>query len=257
MQLQKITPKQTDILLLLYRYRFLNRIQIQKFLNHKSNTRISQWLKDLTDKKIINRIYSQKRQYMNTPAIYYLGLKSRYHLLENEDCNPILLKRVYQEKGRSERFMDHWQFVADLYFHFLKVAEEQKSTVQFLTATELADFAYTPLPLPDAYITVSESKDVVKRYFLAVIDKKTPPLVLENQIKSYCRYYRGNYWQDNYQYDFPKILLICPNAFVKNLIAGFILENVDGNRLPVEFFLALKPDIQKRGFQLDTWEGIS
>ena len=36
---QTITQKQQEILTLIYKYRFLNRIQIQKFLNHKYHKR--------------------------------------------------------------------------------------------------------------------------------------------------------------------------------------------------------------------------
>jgi len=36
-----LTPKQTEILILLYRFRFLNRRHFQKFLHHKDPRRIN------------------------------------------------------------------------------------------------------------------------------------------------------------------------------------------------------------------------
>lgn len=46
-QIPKITYKQKTILGLLYTHRFLTRIQIQTFLNHKDKKTINLWLKDL------------------------------------------------------------------------------------------------------------------------------------------------------------------------------------------------------------------
>ena len=40
MKLPKITTKQEEILALLYRYRFLNRIQIQTLMHHKDHKTI-------------------------------------------------------------------------------------------------------------------------------------------------------------------------------------------------------------------------
>ena len=51
MNKNNLTKKQLEILTLLYRFRFLNRSQIQKLLNHKKISRINIWLKDLADKK--------------------------------------------------------------------------------------------------------------------------------------------------------------------------------------------------------------
>jgi len=95
----KITPKQLQIILLLYRFRFLDRIQIQQFLNHKNHRRIIAWLNDLTDKKIIGRIYYRKLK-DNKPAIYHLATKSRKILLDHPNTNEKLLKRVYRDKTR-------------------------------------------------------------------------------------------------------------------------------------------------------------
>jgi hypothetical protein len=48
--LPPLTPKQQEILKLLYKYKFLNRTQIQTLLSHKDKRRIITWLKDLREK---------------------------------------------------------------------------------------------------------------------------------------------------------------------------------------------------------------
>jgi len=71
MKLPNITTKQEEILKLLYRYRFLNRIQIQALLNHKDKRRIIAWLSDLRSKGYVEWIYSTDFTEKSKPAIYY------------------------------------------------------------------------------------------------------------------------------------------------------------------------------------------
>ena len=59
-----ITTKQITIINLIFRFRFLDRLQIQKFLKHKDETRTNRWLKDLIEKEYLN--YSLK-QFLKAP----------------------------------------------------------------------------------------------------------------------------------------------------------------------------------------------
>jgi hypothetical protein len=74
MKLSSITNKQQEILKLLYKYRFLNRIQIQQLMNHKDKKRVIVWLRDLRKKQYIEWIYSTDFVEKTKPAIYYLSL---------------------------------------------------------------------------------------------------------------------------------------------------------------------------------------
>ena len=51
-ELQQITRRQEEILTLIYRFRFINRIQLQRYFNHKDARRINTWLRDLVKKSI-------------------------------------------------------------------------------------------------------------------------------------------------------------------------------------------------------------
>ena len=112
----KVTPKQLEILLYLYRFRFLNRSHIQKLLHHKDPKTINVWLKNLTQKNVIGRHYSTKLKENTKPAIYFLVAKSRYLLIEEPGVDEKLLKkRIYREKTRSQRFVNHSLTLADFY----------------------------------------------------------------------------------------------------------------------------------------------
>ena len=52
--------RQKEILYTLYRFRFLNRIHIQRLLHHKQFNRIIAWLNNLTTTGYIKRYYNPK-----------------------------------------------------------------------------------------------------------------------------------------------------------------------------------------------------
>lgn len=247
-----ITNKQLEILLLLYRFRFLSRTHIQKFLNHKSHTLITTWLKDLTDRNITNRIHSKTLVDINKPAIYFLGLKSKPILTERADIEAATLQRVYREKNSSQIFRNHSLFLADLYFHFLEAAKQNQARLEFFTATDLLRYAYVPLPRPDGYIVVKE-KNKAKRYFLEIIDDGTPFFSVKTKVKKYTNFYKEEYWQ-NYKHDFPKVLFIYPSAKVKRWLRRVIPELLEKEALDISFFLGSRERIQQAGITSETWE---
>ncbi len=256
-QIEPTTSKQDEILLLLYRFRFLNRIQIQQFLNHKSDTRVTHWLKDLTERNIIKRIYSQTVGDINKPAIYYLGLKSRHILLLKfkEQCNAKLLHRVYREGKSSPTFQEHWIFMTDLYFHFLKVAKKNNAELHFYTQTDLENFAYLPLSLPDAYIAVKDQKQS-KRYFLELIDGNEKWFEADKKMKRLISYFKKGYWQSHVDYPFPKIFIICPHRKLTKHLQEVIKKEFRKEEADIQFFFGIQADIQERGIQTNTWESV-
>lgn len=88
----KVTPKQLEILIYLYRFRFLNRSHIQQLLHHKDPKTINVWLKDLANKNIIGRHYSTKLKENIKPAIYFLVAESRQFLVGEPNVDGKLLR---------------------------------------------------------------------------------------------------------------------------------------------------------------------
>ena len=241
MQKLTITPKQLEILKLIYRYRFLNRIQIQKFLNHKDPKNINIWLKDLTNKKIIGRHYLNKIKENNKPAIYYLDTKSKQILLNQKDVNENILKRVYRDKKSSQKLMDHSVKNADFYFHLSGLEKVQK--LHFLTKVDLANKDYLPNPLPDAYIAIQKELET-KRYFFEIIDDGTPRFIIRAKIQMYIEYCASGVWEEKTGHLFPKILILCPNNDIKDFLHKHIaraLEQEPG--IDIEFFLSINNSI--------------
>ncbi|SRR5258708_2311135 len=111
-----ITKKQLEILLLLYRFRFLDTKNIQLLLHHKLPSRIQSWLFDLNQKDYIHQFYNKTSFVERTkPAIYCLSTKAKKILKTQKECDPYLLGQIYREKNRSKEFRQHCCYIADLY----------------------------------------------------------------------------------------------------------------------------------------------
>src|SRR5258708_25110285 len=77
MTLPSITKKQFEILLLIYRFRYIDRKQIQTILKHKNHRRILAWLNKLVAQHCIGSISSKKMPENTKPTVYYLGKYGR------------------------------------------------------------------------------------------------------------------------------------------------------------------------------------
>ena len=252
--MEQTTPKQLNILLLLYRFRFLNRIQIQKLLNHKDPRRINTWLKDLTDRNIIGRKYSTKLLANTKPAIYHLATKSRAILLVQPDINEKLLKRVYREKTRSDKLINHCLLVADIYFLLNNQSQTNKTKLHFYTKTDLVTHYYLPYKRPDAYIAI-ESRRQTKRYFLEIIDEGTPRFMIRSKINQYIEYFQANTWQDRTDHPNPTMLFVCPDELTKIFLNKYILQMQEEEpEIELEFFLTTQDQINNN--QTNLWERV-
>lgn len=254
-QTKKPTSKQTEILTLLYRFRFLNRHHLQKFLHHKDPRRINAWLKDLAEKKYIGRIYSRKFGENIQPAIYYLKSKAAGVLKKQTDINKSLLGRIYRENLRSRKFINHCLFLADIYFHLESLCSASKAKLHFFNRTDLVEHDYLPKPLPDLYFVVKEPQGETKRYFLEMFVRKTPRYALRHRIFRFFNYYSSNVWEITTHHPFPTILLVCPDKFMQGYLNKFIKEQSEeeGND-EIQFFLTTVRRIKKDGMGKEVWK---
>ena len=254
---KKPTSKQIEILILLYRFRFLNRRHLQKFLHHQDPRRINAWLKDLTEKKYLGRIYSRKFGENIQPAIYYLKSKAAGVLKKEPKINKSLLNRIYRENLRSRKFINHCLFLADIYFHLNQLCLEDKAKLQFFHRTDLTNHDYLPEPLPDLYFVIQEPRGDTKRYFLEMFVRKTPRYALRHRLFRFFNYYQSNLWEKTTRHPFPTILLVCSDRYMQAYLNKFIRETQeDEENYEIQFFLTTAGKIRKEGVGKKVWKAI-
>jgi len=276
MKLPKLTTKQQEILELLYRYRYLDRIQIQTLMGHKDKRRVLAWLKDLRDKDYADWIYSTDFIEKSKPAIYYLGINGvRYLKTVQWDNDGTLeafypleeLRKRYRDKERSRNFVDHSLLVADCCIGLEATNTKQPSKVQYKYFTEAdyldPDHDYHFLAeheklRPDVCI-VKKRGSATTNYLLEIFDATLPQYRLRFRLKSYVDYLSSYEWEG--EEPEPIILLVCPNLndliYVKRRIKKLLLDEYYEveeipERINIQFTTTEK--LKEQGISAGIWE---
>ena len=253
-----ITPKQHQLLQLLYRYRFLTRIQIQQLLHHTDKKRINAWLKDLYEKHYLGRIYSKTYGENAKPAIYYMALEGIRFLKKSGTGSDEVLKKLYRDKERSSGFISQCLLLADI---SLTLYNQTTEGVSFIT--ELAnDFMAKGSPfhflesLRPHLLFIKQEKTKKTPYLLEYFPSTLPKQAMHNRLKAYIKYYFSNTWENNRSEPFPILLFICPATdvliYAKWTAKKLLTENQSPDDLHLRF--TLESEIRQSGVTSEIWE---
>lgn len=227
MILPYITNKQKEILLLLYKFRFLNRIQIQKLLNHKHHKTINIWLKDLTEKGYIKRIYEKTFQGMTIPAKYYISLQGIRFLKTQEGCNGKYLRKLYQENRRSTQFIDRCLLVADIYFVLQEKSKKNSTEFKFTTPSGYVENSMAR-ELATSFVYSITSKKITHLYMCEMFRDNMPRYAIRGKIKQYIELFQNERMGGNFVFICPNELLV---RYVKRFVRRFINEEGGGENI--------------------------
>lgn len=206
-QTPPLTAKQQEILKLIYRYRFLNRIQIQALLKHKDKKRILSWLKDLREKQCVNWHYDPNDFIAKSrPGIYYLDLNGiRYLRSLNTFSNEELRKR-YKEPNRSQQFIDKSLLIADCCITLL-VSNKESYDFDLEADTSINSTGN----LRPHLSFIKQHAGAVTNYLLEIFDVTLPRHQLRRRLKNYVDHLVNEDWKDHLD-TAPIILLVCPTT---------------------------------------------
>jgi len=199
-----LTTKQKEILYLLYRFRFLNRIQIQKLLNHKTHNRINKWLKELTDSGYIGRRLDTENKINNLPSIYFLKNNGMRFVKKQEYCEPSYISKLYQEQTRSKKFVDQCLLIANAY---LELSQKYKVNGDFKFYTR-SEYSTTGI-IKEIFPFFVFRKGKTFPFTVCEIFPEKPRFHILNRIKLYLSFFTTGEWITQEQ--IPEILFICPN----------------------------------------------
>ncbi len=250
----KLTNKEIEILILLYRFRYLNRVQIQRMLSHKSRTLVVAWLKKLSEMKLVN--YEFDKKFACNPAVYSLNLLSRKYLKNHPQVQSNLLNRVWREKNYTEGFKEHCLFLADINLSLLDLVSQTKGVLHFSTKTDLYGKKYIIQPKPDCFFEIEEENEDTNQYFLDSLND-LPPRILRMRARRYFEYYDSDIWFEKYPDKlFPEIIFVCPNTRTKGHLYFYIRSQLD-EYPELNFYLTTKELVQKNGLTSKTLEKVT
>ncbi len=251
-----LKPRHQQILLLLYKYRFLNRKQIQQLLGHTYFNRIIIWLNQLSEHGYIYRYYDSHK--VTEPAIYSLATKARTYLLKHMagEVEAGQLNRVWKEKNLSLQFRKHCLLLADVALALLQTTKLTQANLVFLTKVELHEREDLVTPLPDAVFSITEPSGQCRYYFLDIFDELMPRMMLRKRVNQYCSYFEEENWQDEHSEDFPAIIFICAEGRAKKYLHKQIKKKLlDFEELV--FLLSTAKQIQTDGTRAETLEQVT
>jgi hypothetical protein len=264
MNLPKLTNKQQEILQLLYKHRFLNRIQIQTLLHHKSHKTITVWLQDLREKHYVEWIYSTDFTEKSKPAIYYLGINGVRYLRTSGGYPATELRKRYYDSGRSEGFISHAKVLADI---CIELEQKCSENVRYVCQTA-ADYALTTSEFhfltnkdsvhPDLCYTKQEA-GTEKTYLVELLDATLPRYRVKRRLKVYVDYLDYNFdkWKKlSGKVERPTVLFICPSVgellFCKRRVRKQLLKIPESKHMHIKF--ETLDTVQAIGFLNLKWE---
>lgn len=204
----KVTKKHGEILYLLYRFRFLTRIQIQDLLGHHEPSRLNRWLAELKGYQFIGKDYNEKEGKNRSPSICFLDKAGLSYIAKKYNLRNSYIQKLRNEEGISLITKNHSIAAADFYLILSKYANTMNHTLRYFTKADLAGMAIYRYSKPDAYVSYQTEKG--KRRCFIEIDLETESIpTIRKKLINYDKFFITDTWKSKDISDFPSIAFIC------------------------------------------------
>jgi len=257
---KNITKKQMQILMLVYKFRFMSSAQIQIVLKCKRRQSINYYLLDLTKKGYLKRKANIKDA---KPTIYFIGKKGIWYL-KQIGVEKTKLKKLYADESKGNEFIDQKLSIADLYIELTqKIKEPDKNIVFFETQPETSVTNISPSLAPKATFLLTNSITNL----------------LRSNTKPNSSFLEFLYIYDNFQYYIPRfvqrkkvlefekailniqkktnnisVLLVLPTNSNRKYLKKFIKSNVSETK--ANWLLTTAKEYNRFGITSRIWQRI-
>ncbi len=267
MTIPYITPKQQEIPKLIYKHRFLNRLQIQKLLNHKDKGLINRWLKDLVKKEYLEKVPKVNNFEQRTKlTIYYIGINGIRFLKIQDNCSDEIIKKLYKDKNRSDDFISQCILLADVYIDLKNkttdrdgVSYEVIMNSDFINVDPSWHFL-TDLNPNLVYKETKKMKDRSRSTYnlLTIFEPTLPRYSVRKILRNYFQFYFNNQWEDNVSQSFPTIKFILSTKAELIYAKRYTKKLLEENQNPDDFYILFSTvdEVKKTGVVTTIWEEI-
>jgi len=245
MTLPHITPKQQEILLYLYRFRFLNSTQIQTILHNKDKRNINIWLKDLVTKNYIGRKYENTLAENAKPAKYFLSLNGIRYLKTQEKGN---LSKLRREKYRSFKFIEECLFIADCYLNSVSQIVFDFYTRNDYSSDSLID------KLNPHFVRVKEAEKKQVYYTYELFQDDTPRFFIRSRILHYLDFFKNEDWSKTLS--LTKIFFICSDEKMEQYILRFAKKSQEELSSNLTIYTSTRSLVEKQSILDSIWTQV-
>ncbi len=197
---------QKDILLALYKFRFITVDLLVEYQGFKSEVYSYVRLRKMVEQGYIGRHYTAQDKLSHKPAVYFLLPKGIRELRNDAALSTKALTNMYRDRQAGQPFI---QSCLQIMRHYLKFRRLFGDALVFYSKSELSVYDFFPKPLPDAYLFIAEIP-----YFLEVIPPTTPYIGLRSKINRFIKHYESETWEET-DMGYPTILLICDSPYME------------------------------------------
>lgn len=275
MNLPKITNKQQALIRLIYRYRFIERKQLQILMGHSDKRRISAWLKELREQQFVDWLYDPTDpNERSTPAIYFLSINGIRFLRGLGDYPEDELRKRYKDASRQQDFISRCLLLADCCVHLEARNKGDDVTYTYALEADYTDpdndynfLAESELIHPDLVLAKEAETDegyINLTYFVQFFDLTTPRYMVKKKLKGYVDYFDSEEpeeWQQQTGQDEPPIVLIaCPTLaeliYAKRHTKKQLEEHELQDREDARIRFATIQQVKQRGVTGLIWEDL-
>ncbi len=208
--LPPLTNKQKEIPPLIYRFRYINRLQFQKLTNELHRPNMATRLKYLEDTKYLKNLYTKEQKTIYIPANYCLG-NIGINYLKTLGYDPSSLKKYYSDHTRKPSFINRCLFIVDVYLTLLSDSKNSKYKFEFYTQ---ADFIPTgPMKeLMQDFGYVYETRNKVISYTGEIFDTLMSDGAVRFRVKRYFEFFAEEKVESH-------IIFICPTDHIYKIVS--------------------------------------
>lgn len=261
-----LKPSQRELIQWVYKLHVATRAQLQEILQHKGHSRISVWLKDLTEKEFLHSDLLYEAPGKKKPCVYSLGPMGVRTMINFFGATSPYLKQKLKNPWFDRRFLAHDLLTVDFFLTFLRFAREQGDMLEHLGSeerisqdTEVSymddfDIQSNILSEPDAVLRYTKKGRSVPGVFYIEVDRYNmsgPKFLLK--IDRYLNFYESGRWRESYDI-FPLILIITVNkAFLETIYSGIDKRLSKYNEVEDLFRLTTFDEIKAKGINGPIW----
>lgn len=213
---KSLTKAQLDILIALYKFRFITVDLVVEYMGLKTKTHSYNRLKSLVEQEYVDKRYSNTDSIDRRPAVYF-ALSGAINVLKaNTGLDKTALNAMYKDKLTSQPYIDRFLLTFAIFNRFKATYGNQR--LDFFTKREMSQHDFFPKPLPDAYITIKNEGREDSRFFLELFDANTQNKKQWQRIKFYMDHCGVGDWEDETEWGYPSLLYICETPQVEKRI---------------------------------------
>lgn len=188
-ELIKLSKQQQRILLLVYKFRFVNTILLSKLLNIRRYS-VYEVLEILVEKELLVKVHNKSWRIDRRPAYYYLskkGVTTVKKLLEVEDR---AVNTIYNDSRATPDFVQECLNILACYIAIKKLLPP---TTVLRTRTEINRFNIFPKQRPELYIKTPDGQEA----FIIIATDKLPYFVNKRR-DEYIEHSEEEGWNGSY-----------------------------------------------------------